>query len=141
MCSRGKLGSSGQGKKNLGKFWPGLCVCCATWGGWLLTSVRACVFVALRAHKGARNLRGGAWRAKAVHLDLRVGLVLVMNLGRLARAKCVPQQGVGRAALGLCDLRPASFAGSTFLVELFFRERVQSYVVVSPVSSREAQSY
>ena len=35
----------------------------------------------------------------------------------------------------------ACFAGSAFFVDLFFRERVRPYVVVSPVSSREAQSY
>ena len=63
----------------------------------------------------ARNLRGGAWRAKAGHMDLRVGLVLVMNLGCLTRAKCAPQQGACWAALGFCDLRRGTWHESRFL--------------------------
>ncbi len=65
--------------------------------------------------QGARDLHGGAWRAEAVHMGLRVGLVLVMNLGRLARAKCFPQQGACWAALGFCDLRRESWHELRFL--------------------------
>jgi hypothetical protein len=40
----------------------------------------------------------------AVHMDLQVGYVFVMKMGRLARAKCVPFQNAGLAALVIRDL-------------------------------------
>ncbi len=62
------------------------------------------MLVVLRAHREPGIFVVGH-REKTAHTDLRVGFVLVMNLDHLARATCVSQQGVGWAALGLCDLR------------------------------------
>ncbi len=45
-----------------------------------------------------------ARKEMAVHMDLQVGYVFVIKLGRLARAKCVPYQNAGWAALVVRDL-------------------------------------
>ena len=58
-----------------------------------------CIWSAVGPQR-SRGLCEMARKEMAVHLVLQVGYVFVMKLGRLTRARCVPHQNAGWAALG-----------------------------------------